>query len=72
MQDQTTCKATRLRITRKTLTPQVLVVLDEDLPTENGQVIARYNETHDILTLTKHGKGRRAEIKNALAKTASV
>ncbi len=52
-------------------TAALIVVTDTELDDTTGTVVARYNETHDVLTLTKNGKGRKAEIQVAIAKLQS-
>jgi len=56
-----------LNVKRHWKVEELLIVTDTELPDDGGTVVARYNEKHDELALTKHGKGRRAEVKAAIA-----
>ena len=57
----------QLQAKRHHLSPELIVVTDADAKWGDGNVIARYNEKHDVLVRTDRAKGvRKAEIMKAV------
>lgn len=61
-----------LTASRHPVAEQVIVITESDVAPSDGNVVARYNETHGILTRTHYTAGPKPALKDVRAAIAAL